>query len=71
MVKLLFIIFLLYSTFSKGQDAIDEAIEYLQKLSIKENDWENTALVLEEFLERPLELNNLNFTRIQKFPLLK
>ncbi|MFL2582627.1 MAG: hypothetical protein ACJ0QJ_05675 [Flavobacteriales bacterium] len=70
MVRILMIAFFLCSTLSKGQDAIDGAIEYLQKLSIEENDWENTAVVLEEFLEHPLEINNLNFTRIQKFPLL-
>ncbi len=70
MVKVLVIALFLYSTLSKGQDAIDEAIEYLQKLSIEENDWENTAVVLGDFLEHPLEINNLNFTRIQKFPLL-
>ena len=50
MVKVLVIALFLYSTLSKGQDAIDEAIEYLQKLSIEENDWENTAVVLEDFL---------------------
>ncbi len=70
MVRILMITFLLSFTLSKAQDAIDKAVEYLQKLSIEENDWENTAIVLEEFLERPLEINNLNFKHIQKFPLL-
>ncbi len=70
MVRVLLIVFLFYAAISRGQDAIDEAIEYLQKLSIEDNDWENTAVVLEGFLERPLEINNLNFARMQKFPLL-
>ena len=70
MVRILMITFLLSSTLSKAQDAVDKAVEYLQSLSLEENDWENTALVLEEFLEHPLEINNLNFNRIQNFPLL-
>jgi len=70
MVKVLVLALFLCSTLSKGQEAIDETIEYLQKLSIEENDWENTAVVLEDFLERPLEINNLDFKRIQKFPIL-
>ena len=54
----------------KGQETINKALEYLQKYSIQENDWENTAVILEDFMDKPLIINDLNYQRIQIFPLL-
>ena len=67
---ILLILLILPSSFIKGQEKINKAIEYLQKFSIQENDWENTAVILEDFLDKPLIINDLNYQRIQIFPLL-
>ena len=70
MVRTVFILLLFTSSFSKSQTPIEKAIEYLQKFSIHENDWENTAVILEDFINHPLQINNLDFDRIKEFPLL-
>ena len=63
-------IFLLLSFSIFGQNPIDNALSYLQQLNTEEIDLENQALVLQSYLDTPLEINNLKRDDITRFPLL-
>lgn len=63
-------IFLLLSFSIFGQNPIDNALNYLQQLNTEEIDLENQALVLQSYLDAPLEINNLKRDDITRFPLL-
>ena len=68
--KSLLILLLSISLKSFSQQSINNAIEYLQRFSTEELDWENISISLQDFKEHPLRLNHLNTARFIEFPLL-
>ena len=64
------IIFFILSTKLIGQNPIEKALSYLQRFNTEEIDLENQTLILQAYLEAPLEINNLSINDITNFPLL-
>lgn len=64
------LLFVILSTKLMGQNPIDRAISYLQQFNTEEIDLENQSLILQSYLESPLEINNLSRDDIANFPLL-
>ncbi len=53
-----------------AQSPIDNAIAYLQQFNSEEIDLENQMMILNDFIESPLSINQISIEEINKFPLL-